>query len=86
MSGLLKPKNHFTSAIGSGLLENIDADEVTSMEKEDIPAFGTGRPAEYYLVFILKGNVIPRKVKFLTSAARNTSFTAYRTLNSVAVV
>lgn len=88
MSALAKPHFIFTNAINNKVV--VPAEYIHSAEKLNIPAApnAPASTAEYLILFTL---VFPHsanrviKIRFATSAARDTSFTNYETATAASV-
>lgn len=86
MSALTKPLNHFSGAVAGS--PAVPAEQVKHVEKVTFATQGVGKPAQYFLYFYLDKDIastFPVKVRFTTSAARDTSYTNYIAANSAAI-
>ncbi len=88
MSALTKPLTNFTNAVNSNIFINVeqvlDAVKVDRMANPNGPA----STASFDIIFTLmgEGNVVNwQAIHFTTANARNTSFTNFKSNNSVAV-
>lgn len=89
MSALAKPLNHFSGAIASPVQPVVAAEHCIGIEKkdEDTMNMSTGAKATEYLIIFHMNKIFsePIRVKFATSAARNTSYTNYIAANSAVI-
>lgn len=88
MSAIAKPSVSFTNSTNPSKLYPVE--DIRTAEKIDIPA-GPNQPASearYAILFTFKEGCVPQRDRadFLTSGARNTSFTNLQTAISTAIV
>jgi hypothetical protein len=85
MSGIAKPHISFNGALPAAAADKMyPVEDIQSIEKQDIAAFGTGRPAEYRILLTYK-NGTSESIKFTSSSVRNTSLTNAKTIMAAAV-
>lgn len=80
MSAISKPLVNFSGSLTPTVV--INADNVSTIEKTDIPVSPSGVKARYGITvtFVMPNPVKKQDIWFATSGARNTSFTSLQTL------
>lgn len=85
MSGIAKPHiTHVGALPAAAAKEVVLVEEIKSVEPQDIPAMGVGKPAEYRLLYSMKDGTF-KSFKFADATKRNTTLTNALTALSTAV-